>query len=719
MDKTNSRKYNKILIIIILLIGVIGFLLFNSVRAEGNTILKTSYYPNIDYTSYKGYEIEDGYFKRVEDEDHYVSFLHTEQASRMLFIFNKNPEVESIYVWCLTYDGSVIDEFSVDYDTNNRFFELSDLPGGTSIVSLGIDSDFILREVISAAPYREYRVKYTILIITVVIMGLFFGVFKGFHLFEKQFVVLYDSVANLISDRKKVWKKVLISLAIILLTGAVSTLILWILEITGVSLFGKEVSFNYKTFTTLYFVIGFFVFIFMKRDYLKENPAMVGILALLSIGLIYSLVEPINDGVGWDDEIHYDNANKLAHFIDNKKSLADYELYNMYEVVAVDRYSYDRESSQDIYEIYNYLDRENYVTDFSSNFINLSRIVYLPMAIGLVIARGLCLPYTACLLIGRLFNMLFLVLMSYFSVRALKEAGFVIPLIMLIPVNVFIASVYSYDTWLTCWIMLGYAILFSERQRLDEPMKVSSQIVMPIAFFIATLTKPVYFVFALPAFFITFKKFKKKYRGILYYVSLLAAMLLPFVYVMIGAVLNAGTGDTRGGSDVNAAVQLQEAKANIPYVAGVIANFLKDYLNPFNHGSLFSTWNAYNGQCKGGIIVMITMLVGAIICHDQSERKSFPIWYRIGAILLYIGVGLIVSFSMYVYYTPVGADYVAGCQWRYIIPTLFPALFILSRIPVKTYILDKIGRFPTYAILSVIMMMISVYALWVGCVSYY
>lgn len=719
MEKKDSKKYNIVLIILVLLIGVLGFIIFNSVKADGKSVLKTSYDPNLDIISYSGYEVSGGNFKYLQEDEHYVTFRHIDQAREMLIIFNKNPEVDNIYVWCMTYDGTILDEYNLDYDRNNRFLVLSDLPGGTTLISLQVDSDFVVREVLSSAPYHDNHERKIILVVTLAAMALVFIVFKLFHIFDKKFVRIFDGVAEKLSDKKAFGEKVLVSLGTLLGAAAASFGIVWLLSILGVSLFSKEVTLNHKSVITMFFTLGFFVILVMKRKYFKEKPEMVGILALLAVGMIYSLVEPTSLGVSWDDEAHYDNANRMAHFIDVKKSMADYELINMYQIVATDRYSYDKDSSEDINSVYNYLDKEGYMTEFEGNYVNLSRAVYLPMAMGLIFARGLCLPYTVCLIIGRMFNMLFLVLISYFSTKALKEAGFIVPLIMLIPVNVFIASAYSYDTWLTCWILLGYAVLFAERQQLDEPMRVSSQIVIPVVFFIATLIKPVYFVFALPAFFITLKKFKKKWRVVVYYISLLAAMSFPFIYVMISAVANAGTGDTRGGSDVNAAVQLQEAKANIPYVAGVIGNFLKDYLNPFNHGALFSMWNAYNGQCKGGLIVMLTILLGAIIIHDQSDKRTFPIWYRIGAILLYVGVGVIVSFSMYVYYTPVGADHVEGCQWRYIIPALFPVLFILSRIPVKTYILDKVGRLPVYTVLSVIMMMLSVYALWVGCVSYY
>ena len=45
---------------------------------------------------------------------------------------------------------------------------------------------------------------------------------------------------------------------------------------------------------------------------------------------------------------------------------------------------------------------------------------------------------------------------------------------------------------------------------------------------------------------------------------------------------------------------------------------------------------------------------------------------------------------MYIVFTPVGLDTVAGCQGRYIIPALFPTLFVLTSFSGKTYVKNRL-----------------------------
>ena len=74
-----------------------------------------------------------------------------------------------------------------------------------------------------------------------------------------------------------------------------------------------------------------------------------------------------------------------------------------------------------------------------SSDLNVS-VAYLPSAIGLMIGRGIGLPFHMVVYLGRWMNVLFLALICYYSMKGLCTGKIVVLLIALIPTNIFIAG---------------------------------------------------------------------------------------------------------------------------------------------------------------------------------------------------------------------------------------------------------------------------------------
>ena len=237
--------------------------------------------------------------------------------------------------------------------------------------------------------------------------------------------------------------------------------------------------------------------------------------------------------------------------------------------------------------------------------------------------------------------------------------------------------------------------------------------------FLAILLKQVYFLLVIPAFVLPKKKFKAKSDRRLYYLLITLAVSLPFVLLVINNLVNTGTGDTRGGSGVNAPEQINFILNNIWFVVELFFNFLRSLLNPFAAGDGYLTMLGFGGVVMDLRIPLLVILSGCIICHESKKGYSFPVWYRFCVILLYIAIGAILTFAMYVSFTPVGADYVQGVQGRYLIPAFFPLVYVLTRIPVKEFIVTKIGKNRINLLYVLLMMGINIYAIYMGCIRYY
>ena len=120
---------------------------------------------------------------------------------------------------------------------------------------------------------------------------------------------------------------------------------------------------------------------------------------------------------------------------------------------------------------------------------------------------------------------------------------------------------------------------------------------------------------------------------------------------------------------------------------------------------------AYAGTIGISGLVMIIVLIAILIDHDD-EKGLFPVWYRIGILVVYVGVGAICASAMYISFTPVGLDTINGCQGRYLLPAIFPTYFVLSRIPTKTRLKNKIGENNLYTIIGLLMFAFNMCGIW-------
>ena len=169
-----------------------------------------------------------------------------------------------------------------------------------------------------------------------------------------------------------------------------------------------------------------------------------------------------------------------------------------------------------------------------------------------------------------------------------------------------------------------------------------------------------------------------------------AILLSKFINVSEGMV--ASTGDIRGGETVGPADQVAYIFSDIFGYAFMLLRFLfTDYLSVSNMTNYISNY-AYFGVATGSAIIMVLMLLNVLFDRDEAYQcKGVCNWLsRIYVVLMYIGGSALVATSMYVAFTPVGSEFIAGCQPRYIIPWLYPMLSLWSMNRIKPIIPKKL-----------------------------
>lgn len=452
-----------------------------------------------------------------------------------------------------------------------------------------------------------------------------------------------------------------------------------------VSRFIFRTVFNVRLFYTIVTVFVLVLCIWFLWKSASKKTETIFIVVALIIGLFCVGVIPDRVGVSWDDEIHYRRTLEVSNFLNgimykaDEKNINDYAT-NIYQKVGYDQnsnYSYTEELNK-LYEV-----RECNIHEFSE--YGSWTIAYLPGAIGIILGRGLGLSYAGVFNLGRISNLIMYVLLIYFAVKRLKYGKVLVAAIGLLPTTIFMAVNYSYDPWVTGFIILGFSYFFAELQD-DKPLENKNIFIMVGAIVMGCLPKAIYFPLFLPLFFLPQKKFKTlKQRRCFYFVIIGMVLFLVATFMMPMIISGPGMGDARGGADVNSTEQVIFVLQNPLRYLRILLNFLRDYLSLGNISFMLQKFAYVGDGYYYGIVYLILTFV-AILDRGENERNN--VWIKYSGFVGALAAVILSATAMYISFTPVASDTVGGMQGRYIIPIMFPVLYLIG-MGTTTHKIDK------------------------------
>lgn len=178
-----------------------------------------------------------------------------------------------------------------------------------------------------------------------------------------------------------------------------------------------------------------------------------------------------------------------------------------------------------------------------------------------------------------------------------------------------------------------------------------------------------------------------------------------------------GTGDVRGGGDINSIEQIKFILSNPVQYTKILLHFLKSYLSPDN-SFWYLTYLLYYGQAQYFticlcIIAVVTMVDNAVGRSDIEHNIPKYKWVMAGSSFITIAL---VATALYIIFTAVGKDTVAGCQPRYILPILFP--FLYFNIGLKVELEDSVKR-DLFMVSTSVMMIVYLYGFYLLRVKYF
>lgn len=422
-----------------------------------------------------------------------------------------------------------------------------------------------------------------------------------------------------------------------------------------------------------YIVVGICVgCLFCFRKTLKDKPEVFFVILVIAIGTLMSFFFPDTTRISWDDGYHYQSAVQNSYLGELRLTDQDQNgfvigAYQEYDLNKWDQWHAEQDSAYQ---------NGNITVDKSE--LGLNQLWGFVQGCGLYVGRALRLPYWLVWSMGRFFGLLGYAIISYFAIRRLKSGKMMLITVLLIPEAIFLASQYSYDPGIISLFALSMSYLFAEWQEMDQKLTWKNACFIVIPLFLGCMIKGIYFPMFLIPLFLPKVKFKTEKQRRLFFICSLSAMAAVIISFVLPFFSGSGGGDVRGGEDVNAFGQIAYILHNPLQYAKTLVLFLRYYMSTENTLNLLGHF-AYMDKIP--YIFYYFALMAVVAFTDKNAHDiglSNRVWMRLISLLILYGTLCLVATALYVVFTPVGLDTVNGCQPRYMIPIIFPAMMLLG-----------------------------------------
>lgn len=410
------------------------------------------------------------------------------------------------------------------------------------------------------------------------------------------------------------------------------------------------------------------------RKTLGTKPEIFFLIFTLMIGGMLSFMLPDATSVSWDDGYHFQHAlnySTIGHVRFTQQDMEAMEAEN------VKNYSLGEDRKEWLAK-QDELHQNGAVYITNGCHLRPKEFWMGTYGLGLFLGRLFHLSYWGTWSLGRFTGLLAYALIGYFAIRRLRSGKMILISVLMIPEAIFVASDFSYDPGVTALIALGLSYCFVQWQEPEKKMPLWDEILMIGAMLIGCLAKAIYFPVLLFPLFLPKTKFSDEKQRKHFLIAVLAAIGILLASFMLPFLFGSGEGDTRGGSDVNSFGQVQFILTHPLEYTVILLRFLSGYIG-WDRAKEYLGFFAYMGWAPN--LILYQMILAVVIFTDKrsiDETLSRKVGIRSLLLLILFGTVALVATSLYISYTPVGSTSVSGCQPRYLIPLLFPAMMLLG-----------------------------------------
>lgn len=452
------------------------------------------------------------------------------------------------------------------------------------------------------------------------------------------------------------------------------------------------------------FVAFIYYIIFIKKCKIES----VFIIVALFMGILYGVINtPYSN---YDEEAHFNTAYRHSNTllgIDNGEEKGDKEILkrnidtasglangrstiSTYKKVCTEFFSTDKDSTLE--PIY-------------STYVKEAEYVYTPTILAISIGRILHFGQVPLLMFGKLCNLLFYVIITYFAIKKIPFGKNILFTVALLPMALSQAASFSYDAFINAIVFLftSYCIYIIFKK---EDICSKDYIIFAIAAFLLAPLKKVYVLLCFISLLIPQKRFKNKKRYIATIGCFMFLIVVWYCFINFREVSTIVSNE----STTISTYTFGDVKAAPLFFAKLIFKSMFELSYDLLECSIISFFYVTPNHLLAFLFIIL-LLVSTI--KDDEEKTFINCKQRI--FISIILIGLIMSiFLAAITWTNVISPVIEGVQGRYFLPIL-PLILLLFR---NSKVVFKKGISKQIMICTVVLHVITAIDLFFTLLSY-
>ncbi len=296
-------------------------------------------------------------------------------------------------------------------------------------------------------------------------------------------------------------------------------------------------------------------------------------------------------------------------------------------------------------------------------------ILYIFSSIGFLIGRIFGINGIFTIYLARLFNLAFLLIMGYYSMKIIPFGKIIIGVILFLPMSLQQGASISADCVLNAVsiMYIAYTLYLINK---NNNIKWFEKVIYIAMSIIIGISKIVYIpIIGLSLLFIKKKNITKKQKTAFIIATILIAIICSaswFIFTQRYQSSSSQSGYLQE-NNVNTAEQIKTIINNPRIIIEVIKNTIKD--GAYIEGAIGSQLGWLNIEISNIVIIMFIAIL-ALSPFLSETKEEFKNIEKAWVLIIAFGIYILIILALYLVWTSVGLDKVLGVQGRYLIPIL-------------------------------------------------
>jgi uncharacterized membrane protein len=319
------------------------------------------------------------------------------------------------------------------------------------------------------------------------------------------------------------------------------------------------------------------------------------------------------------------------------------------------------------------LEPEKQVFQGFPNTVVYTPIPYLPQVLGILIGKISNASPLTMIYLARITNLIFFIALAFAAIRITPIHKWVFCLLCLTPTAVFQVASASVDAFTYGICFLTIAVFLSYGVNEDVKLGSIDWIKIFSLSLVAVLSKQAYILLPLLYLLIPRRKVGSTSRYVLIFSSLYAVCIIAEAVwsYLVKAIYLPYRSDIPIDPEQQLAFIINQPLNFIGIVVQNYTVFFGYYFKGF-FGQL--TWLDLYVPTYISIFTCLVIVIAALLDKDSKKRVSK--FNKFIFLLIIGGTAFLISTLLYMTWSPIGQDFIAGIQGRYFIP-IAPLIFLL------------------------------------------